>query len=189
MFAFFPYLRNITYYLIVAVVVGMLAPAGKYKKFVSLVIGFILLAVMIAPLARFVPQLPATDWFAGLSALPFEGESGTNWEGQYNHWRNTYLRQAFEQQLTMQLEILLTQEGFAVHDLSFTFPECFSRLYSVAATVSREETPARVPFIRIQPVQITPTEPAQDCATATAAKNLISQFYNLPLAHISVVVR
>jgi len=168
-----------------AAVVGMLAPAGKYKKFVSLVMGFILLSVMIAPLVRFVPQLPVTDWFAGLhTTSPTE-----NWEAQYHHWRNSYFRQEFERQLHMQLETLLVQNGFYVHELAFTFPECFSRLDSVTATVSKEEAPQRVPFIRIQPVQISPPDAPEPCPTATSAKNLISQFYNLPLTHISVVVR
>ena len=59
--AFFAYLRNITYYLMFATVAGMVAPAGKYRKFVSLVMGFILLAIMLAPLARWSGEVPITD--------------------------------------------------------------------------------------------------------------------------------
>ena len=180
------YLRNITYFLMVATVVGMVAPGGKYKKFVSLVMGFILLSVMIAPLANFRGQVPVTNWFGGmLPAMATEAEL----ESSYSNWRATYLAQAFQDQLAIQLENLLEQNGFTVHHLSFTFPQDFTRLTSVTAVVSRPETPQRVPFIRIQPVQIGGQQPEEDCPTSLAAKNLISEFYNLPMEHIYVTVR
>ena len=169
-----------------ATVVGMLAPPGKYKKFVSLVTGFILLSVMIAPLSRLSSQLPVTDWFTGLISHETANDS---WQDSYTNWRSTYLRSAFEEQLTSQLQNLLTQNGFTVYDVSFTFPNDFSHLTSVKATVSREEAPQRVPFIRIQPVQIGQPQQPEACPTATAAKKLISEFYNLPLEHIYVTVR
>jgi len=169
-----------------AAVVGMLAPAGKYKKFVSLVMGFILLSMMITPLARFGSELPITDWFHGLAHSESLNE---DFESSYANWRNTYLRSAFEAQLTMQLTNLLSQNGFTVYDTSFTFPDDFSHLTGVHVTVSREETPQRVPFIRIQPVQIGEPEQAETCPTSAMAKNLISQFYNLPVQHIYVTVR
>jgi len=166
-------------------VIGMLAPPGKYKKFVSLVTGFILLSIMIAPLARFNGEISVTDWFSGIHTETLNQDI----ESSYVSWRGTYLRYAFEAQLGFQLENLLSQNGFTVYEKSFTFPEDFSRLDSVHVVVSREETPQRVPFIRIQPVQIGDPEPREACPTAIAAKNLISEFYNLNVEHINVEVR
>ncbi|MCL2286936.1 MAG: stage III sporulation protein AF [Firmicutes bacterium] len=184
--AFFIYLRNITYYLMFVAVIGMLAPPGKYKKFVSLVMGFILLSTMAAPLARFGSELPVTDWFGGPVSNEAQNESR---ETAYTNWRNTYLRGAFEEQIIAQLENLLTQSGFIVYEVSVTFPDDFTRLDEVRITVSRDEPPRRVPFIRIQPVQVGEPEHAEACPASTAAKNIISQFYNLPTEHINVTVR
>jgi len=187
MSAFFDYIRNITYYLMFVALIGMLAPAGKYKKFVSLVMGFTLIAVMIFPLANLGRGIPVTDWFAGITV-----SETASAETSYTQWRNTYLRDAFETQLRIQLEALLTQNGFSVHSATFTYDDDFSRLTSVAVTVSRDEITERVPFIRIQPVQpiqIGGTPQPQTCAVATDAKNLISQFYNLPVEHINVIVK
>jgi len=161
----------------------MLAPAGKYRKFVSLVMGFILLSLMIAPLARFGGVAPVTDWFAGLGY-----QNADSWESSYQHWRDTYLRGAFEEQLTNQLTNLLTQNGFTVHSTQITFASDFTQLTSVTVNVSRQETPQRVPFIRIQPVQVGREQARETCPTATTAKNLISEFYNLSTAHIHVIV-
>ena len=184
--AFFDYLRNITYYLMFAAVVGMLAPAGKYKKFVSLVMGFILLYLMIAPLSRFSPAAPITDWFPG---PVFNAAQAEDPHRSYAHWRNTYLRGAFETQLTAQLENLLSQNGFVVYESRVAFLDDFTALTTVHVILSRAESPQRVPFIRIQPVQIGEAQPPEACATSIAAQNLISQFYNLPAQHIYVTVR
>ena len=185
MLAFFDYLRNITYYLMFATVVGMIAPSGKYRKFVSLVMGFILLAVMLAPLARFGGgDIPITEWFSEILTAQGEADPGR----AYTQWRNTYLREAFETQLRTQLINLLTQNGFTVYSSDFSYTEDFSRITSVRVTVSRQaEENRRVPFIRIEPVQI--NEDNTTCPIATDAKNLISEFYTLPVPHIHVTVQ
>ena len=184
--AFFLYIRNITYYLMFVTVVGMLAPAGKYKKFVSLVMGFTLISVMIAPLARFGRELPVTEWFTGLGTH----EEATATETSYTEWRDTYLRGAFEAQLRAQLTGLLEQNGFAVYSAEFAYTADFMRLTSVRVSVeARAEEPQRVPFIRIQPVRINEPTETETCQTSTAVKNLISQFYNLAQEHIYVTVR
>ena len=187
MSAFFEYLRNITYYLMFATVVGMVAPTGKYRKFVSLVMGFILLAVMLAPLARWGGEIPVTQWFSGI--VPHEGDfSGS--ETTYGQWRNTYLRGAFEDQLRTQLKGLLSQNGFTVYSTDFSYTDDFSRITAVRVTVSRAaEDARRVPFIRIEPVQVGRNDQDEPCAISDEAKNLISEFYNLPLQHIHVNVQ
>ena len=183
MFALFPYIRNITYYLMFATVLGMFAPAGKYKKFVSLVMGFVLLALILQPLARFGHgEIPITDWFSGI--FPQE-VADDDWERAYLRWRNTYLRGAFEDQLSMQLESLLSE--FTVHSSEFTYSDDFSQLTGVWVTVSHEEAEnRRVPFIRIQPVQV--GQQAEACETTELVKSLIAEFYNLSKNHINVIV-
>jgi len=184
MSAFFDYLRNITYYLLFASLVGLLAPTGKYKKFIMLVMGLVLLAMMLQPLRQLInTQIPITNWFAGL--IPHEVRHD---DDIYAAWRDTYLSAAFEAQLTAQLEALLQASGITMHEASFTHTDDFSRITSVRVRVSREETnePARVPFIRIEPVQIGREEPLDNPLTAEVI-NLISGFYNLPPQHIYVI--
>jgi len=189
--AFFEYLRNITYYLMFATVAGLITPAGKYKKFVSLVLGFILLVLMLRPLAGLAQsgEAPITQWFTGLIPITEQTDSETS----YTRWRDTYLREAFEAQLEAQLTALLVGAGFAVHRAEIEYSDDFSRITQVRVDVSREEVTQRRPFIRIQPVQPirigeTQEEEQPDCPTAIAAKNLISEFYNLPPTHIHVNV-
>ena len=185
--AFFDYIRNITYYLLFASLVGMLAPPGRYKKFVGLVMGFILVLMVIQPLMRFTDgPIPVTEWFAGLVFLPDDNSQGV--AAHYENWRYSYIQAAFEQQLRMQVEDLLRGSGISLHDVDFSYTTDFSRITGVRATVSRREEERRVPFIRIQPIQINdPYEPSADPA-AIEARDLISRFYNLAPEHIYVII-
>ena len=192
--AFFDYFRNITYYLLFAALVGLIAPTGKYKKYVSLVMGFILLLLLLQPIRNFMgTQIPVTEWFAGL--LYQETHDTADFEGTYSAWRDNSLAAAFEAQLAAQTENLLKNNNISMHEASFTYTADFSRITSVHVLVSRndaEETRQRVPFIRIEPVQIRredPTENIIEDPLVNEVKNLIAGFYNLPGTHIYVEVK
>lgn len=188
--ALFSYLQNITYYLVFATVVGIFAPSGKYKKFVSLVLGFVLLLLMIQPLSGFFNgrDVPVTQWFAGFAEVD---------SAQYADWWDLHLRGAFEVQLEAQISRLLEGEGFEVLSASFSYSDDFGELDSIRVSVSRREKAGyegRVPFIRIQTPQVRIIqigEPAatQTCPDTVFIKNLISDFYNLPTSHIYVNVQ
>jgi len=181
--AFFSYLTNITYYLIFAAVVGLIAPVGKYRKFVSLVMGFILLSLILVPLTNIGTRQDISNWV--LDFMPNQGTEISS-ETSYNLWRDTYIRSAFEAQLTTQLELFLQQNSITLHTATFSFSDDFSAITDIYVTVSGQQIQERVPFIRIEPVRINREE--EVCPVATSTKNLISQFYNLNLGHIHVTV-
>jgi len=187
MSAFFDYLRNITYYLLFATLVGFIAPTGKYKKFVSLVMGLILLVLMLQPVRHlFGTEIPVSDWFTGI--IPSQGQHGQHTAGisdPYATWRDTYLAAAFEAQLNIQLAGLLAQNDITLHQAQFAYTDDFGRITSVRVWVSREETQQRRPFIRIEPVRINRDDPPED-PLINDVKNLIAGFYNLPASHIYV---
>ena len=185
--AFFEYLRNITYYLLFAALVGLIAPTGKYKKFVSLVMGLIMLVLLLTPIRGIVGrQIPVTEWFAGI--MPQPAYYAASVDDTYALWRGTYLAGAFQAQLSAQLEGLLSRSSITMHEASFEHTADFSRITSITVSVSRQqEASRRVPFIRIEPVQINRDTPPED-PLADEVKNLIAGFYNLPGSHIYVKV-
>jgi len=187
MSALFDYLRNITYYLLFAALVGLIVPTGKYKKFVSLVMGLVLLVLMLQPLRHIIgTEIPITQWFAGIMSQSTHQADDS--ESSYLNWRDTYLAVAFEDQLKAQVEGLLSRNNIYLHEVAFAYTQDFSRITSISLQVSREETtPQRVPFIRIEPVQIERDAPPDD-PLIDEVKNLIAGFYNLPLTHIYVKI-
>jgi stage III sporulation protein AF len=182
--AFFEYLRNITYYLMFATVVGVFAPAGKYRKFVGLVLGLVLVLMMIQPLAVVFRGVPVTQWFAGSLPSVYANE-----EFAHVSWWDDYLQRAFEEQLEYQLERLLADNGFELVSVMFNYSDDFSQITSVRVSVSRAVA-ERVPFIRIVPPGVGPIQIGEasdeSCPHSRAVKTLISNFYNLPTSHIYV---
>jgi len=188
--AFFTYITNITYYLLFAAVVGMLAPTGKYKKFVTLVTGFVLVVMVLAPVSRMGRDFNVADFFAGVAGLPsFQVDL---LYGEYTTLHDRQLAAAFEQQLFFQLEVLLLRNGFTLHEAAFSHRSDFSRITFVRVEVSQNEAEVRrVPFIRIEPVQINrgPAATPEPDPLVTEIKNLIANFYNLEHRHIYVNIR
>jgi len=188
--AFFDYIRNITYYLLFASLAGMIAPSGKYKKYVSMVMGFILLALLLQPLRHFVGieaiETQVTQWLTGAVPGP-----ESNMEDAHTIWQDLHLSAAFEAQLAAQLEGFLLSNGIAMHEAGFTYTSDFSQITSVRVLVSRknpeEYEPRRIPFIRIEPIGMQAPETEYD-PLVSEVKNLIAGFYNLQDTHIYVEI-
>lgn len=190
--AFFLYIRNITYYLMFAALVGMIVPGDKYKKFVSLVMGFILLAMMLAPLDDVLR-------FAGGGSTPNFAASFARFTNpvempDYQARHDAYIMEAFQRQLDSQLQGHLQSAGFTVYAGQVDFCLDTGQVRGVSATVSK--APPRQSFIRIQPIEISrsmgETSPEGEPHSAQIeadAKKLISQFYNLANEHIYIIVR
>ncbi|MCL2187494.1 MAG: stage III sporulation protein AF [Defluviitaleaceae bacterium] len=187
MVAFFSYLSNITYYLLFAGVANMLAPAGKYRKLVALVTGLVLVVIIIAPVRNIGQQFNAPDFFASMANAPaMQGGEAT---GLY-YTTNTVLAAAFSEQLSFQLEGMLERNGFKLHQASLTHTDDFAQITGIWAEVSRVEETRRVPFIRIEPVQVNRNAVADEAdPLVREVKNLISDFYNLSHAHIHVIIQ
>jgi len=179
--ALFAHITNITYYLLLAAAAHMLAPAGKYRKFVSLVTGFVLIAVILSPLRHIGRDFDLADFFSSLTA-----EETFYVVGADGH--HDLLTTAFDEQLTIQLAHMLAREGITLHEATFSHNEDFSRILSAELTVSRDGA-ARVPFIRIEPVQVGRGQAADTDPLATEVKNLVADFYGIPHTHIDVITR
>ncbi len=190
--AFFEYLRNITYYLLFSTLLGMAAPSGKYKKYVSLITGLVLLLLMVQPLKSLAGQgVPVTEWFSGLAAAnaaespinpnaALSPEEASPAESAYSQWSREQIGAAFEEQLYIQVEALLSKEGYALQSAEFEYEDDFSKITGMDLTVSvpRGGSQKSRPLIRIEPVTIgqseTPEEPEDE--NISRVKKLIADF-------------
>jgi hypothetical protein len=171
------------YFLVFATVAGMLAPAGRFRKFVSLVTGLILLAVMVAPLSGMGRDVPITQWFAGL--LPGQVY---DWQAPDAAHHDRHLRHAFEVQLRSQLSHFLARESVSVQFAEFYYTADFLEITEIRVGVTRDQ-PARTPFIRIEPIRWRDRQESPDeCALSAEVRALISQFYQIDPANIHVTV-
>jgi hypothetical protein len=182
--AFFGYITNITYYLFFAAVANMLAPAGKYRKFVAVVTGFVLIVMVLAPLRQMGRDFDVADFFAQLA----QGQGAQFDPEAYAHLHDSHLSAAFNEQLAVQLAHMLLREGIVLYEAEFRHEVDFTRITAIYATVGREEAARRVPFIRIEPVQVNRGrgESEEPDPLVMETKNIIADFYRVPSAHIHV---
>lgn len=192
--AFFQYARNITYYLLFAALLGMAAPNDKYKKYIALVSGFILICLILQPLKPLLSGgIPVTELFARIVPVPqaaaAESGEGASFETTYEQWRYETLKSAFEEQLDTQLSELLSHNGYELEEAEYECADDFSRIQRISVTVTaKPDTETRKPFIRIEPVRISAGE-GDESDESDAVKKVISDFYGLPSEHIHVRVR
>ena len=184
--AFFEYLRNITYYLIFLAVVGMITPSGSYKKYITLIMGILLIGIVITPITSIInrTQLPMTEIFGNI--IPTQ----THIEDNSFMWQQDQIKSAFHSQLTIQLDALLTRNGYALISADWETSDDFTYIRRIHLSVKViESAPERIPFIRVEPVRVAPYQPSEEPAEVLAIKNLISDFYNMPPDNIHVEIR
>lgn len=187
--AFFEYTRNISYYLLFMVAVGLLAPSGSYKKYITLVMGIMMIGIVVAPIVRIGDmvigreQVPVTNLFAGITAVEIPHQ-------------NDYLRDMFYSQLTGQAKALLADNGFGLVSAEWEAAEDLSYIHSAWLTVKvLEAEPERLPFIRIEPVRVAPYQPlppseeSEEPEETQTIKNLISDFYNMYNSNIHIKIQ
>lgn len=66
------YMQNISLYLIFDSFIGIILPCDKYKKYISLVSGFILILIMLAPIKKILDAGHNLKFF---SAINFQNQS------------------------------------------------------------------------------------------------------------------
>lgn len=184
--AFFEYLRNISYYLIFMTAVGIIAPSGTYKKYISLIMGILLIATVVSPLSTLLTQDPTAILQTNF-ALPQQILQPLQIE------QPDYFEEFFHSQLTAQADALLSRNGYHLVSATWETAEDFTyirRASIVARAINAEPTP--VPFIRIEPVRIAPYQPfdpeAAEAKEVLALKILLSDFYDMSADNIHVEI-
>jgi stage III sporulation protein AF len=186
--AFFDYLKNITYYLLFSTLAGMAAPSGKYKKYVALITGLVLLLLMVSPLKEIAGRgVPVTEWFA--LTPPDDGIAP---QPAYSQWSSGQLGEIFEEQLYAQVAALLSDEGYTLIAASFEYEEDFTRINGMSLTVSAKPgVKANKPFIYIEPVTIGPPGTADnkpEDEDTKRIKKIVTDFYAPDTPHINVIL-
>ena len=176
--AFFDYLRNITYYLVFMAAVGALAPSVKYKKFITLIMGIMLIGAVVDPISMIIAReaAPMTDIFGGIAP-------GANIE------LADHLRDALHSNLTAQAKALLERNGFTLISASWETSEDMTYIQRAFITARVKEIPQEpVRFIRIEPVRIAPYQPTKETEEAQKVKKLLADFYDMDAANIHVEI-
>ena len=200
------YVRNIAVFLIFMGFVGVIAPDGKYKSYINLTLGFILVLIVIGPILNILNGgFDALLSDISFSGLGFSGER-TVLASDYNHsegLQNKMILDAYKEKLEEQLMAVVWphlkkshsyESGvFQVGEGSEDFGEIFAIQLVLAEGRESGEPP---PLIYIEPIVIgdkklpdSLNEPAEEDSYIKNLKKVISDFYNITSSNIYIIVQ
>ncbi|MDR1538651.1 MAG: stage III sporulation protein AF [Clostridiales bacterium] len=200
------WLRNLSYFLIFFAFAGIILPSEKYKKYINLCMGIVLIVIMMEPIARLfsIQEIPIYEFFAGLAqeSLPSESPpysrssssdsssiSGfDDAQNPYDEMQRQLIKQSFDAQAKSQVSRMIEKEGFEVASVEVSSSPDLSSITGIDAVVRRKLASGKRPFIYVEPVKprIGAVEESGEPEEIKRIKNTISDFYNMSADNINI---
>jgi len=196
---------------------GIIIPDGKYKEYINLTLGFILIIIMIRPIGAVVAGLSDPDSFmADAAYLLDKGYFINTVGGDFDDLQMEMIVSEYKNGLSERLRAVINKEtaktGLTYLSSEFTVDtseEGLGGILRVDAVVVNSKTVAeetKKPFIRVERVEIDMSIPFEninksdrdepdnkdtdaDNEEIINLKNKISDFYNLPADNINIRVQ
>ncbi len=166
---FAQYIRNIAVFLIFTAFANMMMPQAKYKQYVSLALGFVMIFLILTPVRAFFNNSDSIPAMIDRFTNRIQTEIAPSADSAVGETQTTLILSTYEQHINSQIQSL-TDEGsdaYAYVSSSITADtsdERFGEITAIDLTV-REKTAsafdsaaggkeAARPFIRIEPVNI-----------------------------------
>lgn len=197
------YIRSISVFLILLSFVRILTPHSKYKCYIDLVLGFIMISVVVSPAAKILGgAVKPLD--ALLPKLNYKINSYDIKNEEYIYEsRNRMILSTYTDELKKQIDTLVKPSGvYVMEDAEFTIGENeddFGDILRIRVLLSEKDLNAAkndISFIRIDGVKVRlPNQKAKEEELTDTdeeiikIKNLISGFYNLSVDNIYITVR
>jgi stage III sporulation protein AF len=181
------WLRNLSFFLIFSAFAGIILPNAKYKKYIDLCFGIVLVIIMLAPISDLLDlgEIPVNEFFQGLIGEEAEASDQAD---EYRDIQWKLVKESFDSQVKAQISGMVEEQGFEVVSLEIASSGDLSQLTGLRATIRKKGSGAR-PFIYIEPVK--PASGAGNAASAESSeikrlKNDISDFYNMSVDNIFI---
>ncbi|MDR1642101.1 MAG: stage III sporulation protein AF [Clostridiales bacterium] len=180
------WLRNLSFFLIFSAFAGIILPNEKYKKYIDLCFGIVLVIIMLQPITGLLGlgEFPVDELFDQIagSAAP-SSASGD----EYTDLQWKLVKESFDSQVKAQISAMIEEKGYSISSLEVISSEDLATITSVKATVRKKEAASR-PFIYIEPVKPSSGANASQAEPAEIKKlkTEISDFYKLSVDNIFI---
>ena len=184
--------KSILYFVILIAFTEIIMPNARYKKYIKMVMGMILILMILTPLAGFLGGKGVGFSFGGALAGFRAAESSVGAdevELEMDTYWQALLKSAFDERVKAQGSSLAKDEGFDLLDARVATNADMSQITRIDAKV-RETDPAqpgKKGFIRIEPVVIGSGSQA-DAVKTDQLKKTVSDFYNVPAEYIYIIL-
>lgn len=190
------YVRGVALCVIIMSLAQIIVPNGKFKQYVSLCAGIILVLALIRPLGNIFASIKKENFSASFSALPIPTSLPSDASA------NALIIAEYEKNLSASIKDFVDAQagntGFYFENADFDIESSeqdFGRINSVAVFVTKN--PPKQGFIRIEKIEVPPLPFSEVFAPASptespeiiSLKSSISRFYNLSEHNIYIEVQ
>ena len=167
------YIKGIIFFLVFVSFIGIILPEGKYKNYINLVLGFIIMALVFKPMGdlggivgNISTQLSQQEIFDNVA-----------YEDNYQMMIVNTVRSQMREQLSRAVDAL----GYRLITLNADINLDSGELKSINMTLENQESSSE---INIAPITLFSgdDDPIDDI------KKIVSDFYQLPEEHIYVII-
>jgi len=200
------YVRNIAVFLLFISFIGIITPNSKYKSYINLILGFMLIFVMLAPISNVIAssQINFEDIFASLEAeISAESENNILERQEFYEYSQTrMILSTFKRELTNQIENIIIEHEFnpvsIILDISDELDNFgdIRNIYIHISERNKEENISSIIAVDRISIDIGMESEAGARVSETnypeevqILKNYISNFYNLSVSNIHITIR
>ena len=181
---FYDYIRNIILFLVFMSFIQVILPNNKYRSYINLVFGMILIFIMIQPINNIFNGINSIDSLNIFNKKDFEINSNIDSE-KYKDVQNQMVKNAFQDNIKAQVESILKNE-YTIKEINL---ELYENKYEeinidkIYLTLNKFNKNIYInPFNEDEYMQNIEKKEINNI------KNLISDFYNMPNENIFITI-
>lgn len=176
------YIRNLAVFLLFISFVGIVAPGEKYRDYIKLIMGFVLIFLMVSPIVRLIDS-----WEEVLFSFERELEVTTTIDTV--HAQELQIELIVENvlnMLTFQIENLIIEHNFTPSSINIDISQAEVNFLEIKSIDIVLERPPATGIIQVD--IISPLPNVED-SRIVELKNSIADFYNMSPSHIHITKR
>ena len=201
---FIDYINNIAMMLIFVSFTGMILPEEKYKKYINLIIGIIIIIVITGPILELFSKrnLKAEDIMKSME-LSINKSMMAKESGFYKEEELVLVLDVYKESIYGQLETIIRNEGYEIRDYNIEISrseDSFGEIEDIYMALSPlKEKEKKEKLIKIEKIEIKPGLSLNNFKSSDfsaieeeeeikSIKNYILSFYNLSVDNIHIIV-
>ena len=188
----YDYSKNIALFLIFITLVGIISPSLKYKNYISLILGLILIFVIITPIADFIGDSGTIESLILKMGLDVDRNIIGNERSYYQDEQRELIYQLYEEKIKKQVVMVVESDSnFTIEDVELDISDddnSFGEIKNIYLTLSEKEVEAeqKKKLIRIDPIKINNRTTVENDDRLQNLIILLKDFYNLSESNIHI---
>lgn len=196
---FSEYIKTILIFLMITAFINIILPSDKYKTYVSLLMGFILMILVINPIFNLLSKEGLSSEVLKIQE-DYDKKYFENLTLDYENLQRDMVYDNFKSAIKSQISNMIIKENYEIESLEIDFVEATGEILSIYMEVKytdkiQEEYKISTPIIRVEKININNSknetsnkkdEELEESVQINKLKKIISDFYNLSQENIYI---